>query len=341
MKIVKKFIKRTLQQIAARLGPQNRAPASPQLLILMYHRILPEEDDRTRLEEPGMIVSPETFKRNLETLLDYFEFVHLSDWLNRKQQGLSLPEKACAITFDDGWIDNYEFAFPVLKSLNVPATIFLVAEMIGSADKFWPERVALLVTHLAEHHPDLWSSPGLHWITEARTSYRFSATSPSREQLSEIIAHCKQYSDTEVHNRIDMTYRKLGLQEPQTSPSLLTWEQAHKMSESGLVDFGSHTCRHIRLGLDIEEPLLVKEVLQSQHLIENKAGQNTDTFCFPNGDYCPASLALVKQAYAGAVTTESGWNSLHSDPHKLKRIGIHEDIAKDDIAFRARLSGWI
>jgi len=149
---VKTLIKRSLQYIAAHFGPHTRRHSEPKLVILMYHRVLPRDDERILFEEPGMYVSPETFKHNLLTLADYFEFISLTDWIEKKAANLPLPEKACIISFDDGWADNYEYAFPILQELNIPATIFLVSDMIGTTEMFWPERVARLVHEICQHH---------------------------------------------------------------------------------------------------------------------------------------------------------------------------------------------
>ena len=99
---LKHFIKRGLQHLAANLGPHTRSPHRPQLTVLMYHRILPIDDERAGWEEPGMKVTPETFRKHLSIIANYFEFVKLSDWLYNSQNGLPVPTRACAITFDDG-----------------------------------------------------------------------------------------------------------------------------------------------------------------------------------------------------------------------------------------------
>jgi len=201
--MLKQKIKRGMHQFAAKYGPHARTRSAPQLLILMYHRTLPNADKRTLLEEPGMTVSPETLRMNLEVLSDYFDFISLNEWLERKLNSQPLPRKACVISFDDGWADNYEYAFPILYKAAVPATIFIVAGMIGSGRQFWPERLALIMREIAEKYPHYWQHPELHWLRQAKTSFAFTDAAPTREQIAQISAHAKQNTDLDNHARLD------------------------------------------------------------------------------------------------------------------------------------------
>ncbi|MDT8453021.1 MAG: polysaccharide deacetylase family protein [Gammaproteobacteria bacterium] len=338
---VKAISKRMLQHLAASYYKLTNVSDQPQLLILMYHRVLPMADERAQREEPGMIVTPETFRLHIETLKKDFEIIQLSKWLALKKSGSVLPARACAITFDDGWVDNYEFAFPLLRELEVPATIFLVSEMIGTDQQFWPERFALVVTGIARNYTEQWSHPALEWIRETSNHYAFSTLPPNREELSEMIANAKALPDHEIHDRLDNIEETMNLSVENKKASLLNWQQLSEMIKSGLVEAGSHTCNHVRFNESTSRAVLEHEIISSKQQIEKKTGYTVNTFCFPNGDYTPEALALVRQHYAGGVSTLYGWNSASTDRCLLQRIGVHEDVAKNRVAFLARISGWM
>ncbi|MDH5230213.1 MAG: polysaccharide deacetylase family protein [Gammaproteobacteria bacterium] len=306
----------------------------------MYHRILPADAMQAKFEEPGMMVTPETFENNLILLSELFEFTTLSKWIERKNSGQTLPQKACVITFDDGWADNYEYAFPVLKKMNIPATIFAVAEMLNTHAQFWPERLARVVYWLAKHQPDALSDPSLAWIRTDQQGIRFSDSLPNNEELSVLIGQAKRFNDSEIHAYLDNIEQQFAIDACDLKPSLLSWTQLKEMHDSGLIDVGSHTCHHIRLNEKVSEDTIQYEITASKQILEKQLGGPINTFCFPNGDYSNYSLSVVKQNYAAAVTTQQGWNTDQQDNHLLQRIGVHEDAAKDPIAFQALISGW-
>jgi peptidoglycan/xylan/chitin deacetylase (PgdA/CDA1 family) len=330
-----------MQSVAASLGRHTRKPKQPELLLLMYHRVLPLDDPRAQQEEPGMIVSPETFRLHMSLIKQSFETIHLSRWLELKNSNKSLPLRACAITFDDGWADNYEFAYPILQELEIPATIFLVSDMVGKNDSFWPQRLSHLLTDIAQHYSEKPNNSSLDWIAMLPCSYTFSKIEPDQEQLSEIIAAAKSFSDIEIHRRLDLIEEDLGIPAKQNKPSILNWEQVNEMCDSGLIEAGSHTCNHIRLTGDREEDQLQQEIISSKEKIETRTGREVKTFCYPNGDYSAQALSLVENNYLGAVTTENGWNTSASNSYLLHRIGVHEDITYDKTGFLARISGWL
>lgn len=100
-------------------------------IILMYHQIahLPPQ-----LDPYGISVTPEAFAAQMAYLhKGGYHAVQLSDAVRAMRHGKPLPPKSVAITFDDGYRDNYTAAFPVLKRYNFPATIYLVADRMGES----------------------------------------------------------------------------------------------------------------------------------------------------------------------------------------------------------------
>ena len=340
-KIFRRAAKRVMQHMAARLGPHRRQTKTPRLLILMYHRILPEGDPRTLTEEPGMMVTPQSLAMHLEVIRRHFEPIHLSQWLRHRRDGAPLPLKACAITFDDGWADNYEFALPVLRAAGVPATVFLVSRLMGTGQTFWPERLTDLLRRVALERPEAFAMPEFDWLRSAGTHFGFADLPPTPEQCYALIAHAKALADGEIHRRLDAIEARLGLAEKLGPRALLSWEQVREMAANGLIEMGSHTRDHLRLDGHVAPDELEAQVVQSKAEIETHVGRPVELFCYPNGDYTAAALDLVKRHYLGAVTTAQGWNSGQTDPALLRRIAVHEDIAGDEIAFAARISGWV
>jgi peptidoglycan/xylan/chitin deacetylase (PgdA/CDA1 family) len=96
--------------------------------IIMYHSVNPVENPAIR----SLIVKPESFRRQMRFLKDHrYNVVTLSQLAKLIVSGRKLPPRTIAITFDDGYRDNYTYAFPVLKEYKIPATIFIIIDEVG------------------------------------------------------------------------------------------------------------------------------------------------------------------------------------------------------------------
>ena len=301
----------------------------------MYHRILPRNDVRFAVEEPGMIATPETFESHLLHVKSLFDVISLSGWLALREQHQVLPKKACAITFDDGWLDNYEFALPLLIKHQVPATLFVVADMIGTQREFWPNRLSRLLPNV-----DVLTctNPLIDWLFSHKAINKMSVY--DAETMANIIHLCKTQPDPWLHQQLDNLESTLKLT-PDNKPGLMNWNQLRELQDSGLVEIGSHTCNHLRLNDRLDAAVAEEEVIRSKQVIDENLGVQTRLFCYPNGDTSPLTQTLVTQHYQGAVITHKGINNIHTSAHALQRIGIHEDISNTRIMFEARLSGLL
>lgn len=316
------------------MGPERfQNQEENNLLILMYHRVLPENHPDRRLEQPGMYVSPETFRLHMQILKSRFELVKLGEWVRRAKDGKALPGFACAVTFDDGWRDNYEYAYPILKEYAVPATIFVVSRFIGTRYSFWPNRLMRMINNATAGERIRFSkSFGSGWL-----EFSLPETGElSQAQLDGLVEKCKAIPEGELLDWL--REREPGLTH---GVDMMDWDQLKDMQANGLVDIGSHTCRHKRLVEGLDAALMQTEIEDSKAEIQEKLNVSIDAFCYPNGDYTQDAVECVRRNYAFACTTQLGWNTRNSDFIRLKRIGVHEDIAADHHAFLARLSGLI
>jgi peptidoglycan/xylan/chitin deacetylase (PgdA/CDA1 family) len=124
------------------------------LLILAYHRVFPDP-------RGALAVTPENFELQLRSFLKKgYHALPLKDvFFNYLKDGKPIPKKTLVITFDDGYKDNYTYAMPILKKLNVPATVFLAADYIGRDVTFpWDNADPDLknVTMSSMDHPLTW-----------------------------------------------------------------------------------------------------------------------------------------------------------------------------------------
>ena len=325
---MKRLIKTLVQCSVAAVAPALWRFRDRSLLVIMYHRVLPADHPDRATEQPGMYISPQTLAMPLRVLKRHFTLVHLDDWLSLAEKGGELPRNACAITFDDGWRDNYEYAFPILKSADAPATIYLVSDLIGTRYSFWPNTLARVLastdTVLRQSLPA--------WLREMLPG---SSEALSSDQIDAVISRCKARSDAEMLEAL----RSVDCASEEETRDLMSWREIQEMQASGLVRFGSHTRRHSRVSKIEDANVLRDEVLGSADALAESLGSMPITFCYPNGDTSVPAVQLVRQGYRGAVTTARGWNRPSTDRHLLNRIGVHEDVSNTPAAFLSRLAG--
>jgi peptidoglycan/xylan/chitin deacetylase (PgdA/CDA1 family) len=307
------------------------------LLVLSYHRVLPRSFPELQIVEPGMYVHDDTFDMHMRVLKDYFEIVDLADWLAKRSEGARLPERSVAITFDDGWYDNYEFAYPVLCEHKVPATIFVVTQCAGTGFSFWPERLARRLLASGGKGVAILDD----WLDALLEAAAVKLDKLGPEEISRVIAVAKHHSDSANHAALDRLDELTPMEAQSARADLASWEELEEMAESGLVSIGSHTRRHIRMRPGASTSEVRDQICGSKMDIELRLGIPPRLFCYPNGDVTDEAAALVRDNYVGACTTRSGWNLRDADPHRLQRIMLHQDRTATRAAFLARLDAGL
>ena len=322
------------------LAKRLKDAAGGGLLILMYHRVIDGVVARG-LGQDGMYVAPGTFENHLQFVKRHFLVVSLAEGVNLLEQrrGKNDPGERplCAITFDDGWRDVYENAYPLLRSHGMAATVFLPTGFIGTRNWLWTDRLA--------RHLNAWN-PG-----KEKRGVRTSVGSFLRKQgvtgvaddmeLHGIIGAMKWLRQEEIDRILHAMSEEGGADSASEERVFLTWEEVGEMYQSGLVRFGSHTESH-RILTTLSDDEVALELLRSKERLVAAGVVDPDfiPFAYPNGNYTDRIAAMVREAgYRLAVTTEKGWNRVKPvpDSYRLKRIGVHQDIASTDAMFGCRL----
>ena len=110
----------------ARKAREQRRP-----LILGYNRVVSDFATASQTEMPSMLIGQAMFERHIESIGKSFRFVSLDEIGEHVSRGEPFAEPVAAITFDDGYRDVYENAFPFLSRKGIPAAMFVVTDLIG------------------------------------------------------------------------------------------------------------------------------------------------------------------------------------------------------------------
>ena len=278
--------------------------------IVGYHRVVEDFERSARCSIPAMLISKAMLRRHLDWIGRHFEVVPLDEILSRRPPGGRLRRPPAAITFDDGFRDVYDLAFPLLKAKGMPAAVFVVTSLVGTPDVPLFERLYLALhrarrgspaprARLARILASLGLDAGAVGETEVPPTDPLGLTRTllgrmPRDDLARVV----EALESEVG--VDET----ALRERRT----LDWDMLREMRRSGVV-IGSHTRRHAVLTLESRQRVL-EETFGSRRDLEERLGASVVHFAYPNGWFDDATVAAVRAAgYRFAYTS-----CRHRDP---------------------------
>jgi peptidoglycan/xylan/chitin deacetylase (PgdA/CDA1 family) len=261
-----------LTALIARWFPRRRP------VILCLHRVVSEDDPFF----PG--IRHDRFAAEVAYLARHHLVLPLDEIIEATLNGRALPRGAVAITFDDGFADNFHLAYPILRRHQLPATIFLVAESVERERLPWPERVVYLLQRTQRTKLQI-------GLPEPRV---FSLRS-QREKLEALAVLLTLLKTCEtVMRRRAVEELEAGLAVGPDQGMMLTWEQCRRMARLG-IRFGAHTLTHPILPRT-EAAEVKHEIAESKALIEARMGCPVRYFAYPNDEYCPAAVDAVEAA---------------------------------------------
>jgi len=330
---------RRLQGLAWRLWRY----ALPRAVILMYHRVADLDSDPW-----GLAVTPAHFAEHMAVVRRHARPLHLLELARAHQRG-RIPRKAAAVTFDDGYADNLETAKPLLARHDVPATVFITTGKIGRAREFWWDELDRLLVAPGvlpgtlrlevagrSHHWEL-GAAATHAGQGARRVWQ--AQPGSRLALYHAVYEVMRPLDDNARDQLLAQIGRWAGVEPaeRTTHRTLSARDLHALADGGLVDIGAHSVSHPFLSR-CPLPDQRREIQASRQFLEQELGRPVGSFAYPNGDYTPQTVELVRGEFlcACASTQDSVWH--HSDRYQLPRYVVQD---WDGHGFERRLRRWL
>ena len=309
----------------------------------MYHRVVAEKDRVKCFSQDGIVVSRGIFEEQMRFLRDRFNVISLDEFASRIEGKTPFAPGSCLVTFDDGWKDNFQNAYPLLKEIGIPAVIFLTTDFVGTQELFWQGRVTELLYRLYDA-----AGSGSNVTTRLMREFPHMDIESIlrcergnlKDGISRYISLLKGKSKEEIEGITQRLADLTGKSESgrTTEEAFMDWDEIRVMAKNR-ISFGSHGKSHAIL-TRLQKREIEKEALESKERIEEKLGKSVCAFSYPNGDYSKQVLDIVRSAgYRAAFSTESGTHSAADNPYKIRRINIHGDMTNSKPMFLARIVG--
>ncbi len=316
----------------------RRAAGGARVVILSYHRPTPDFGADSRAGLPSMLVSTETLRLQIAQLARQREILSLDEACRRLSREPSRrPPKgepdAAVITFDDGYVDVYREALPVLRDLRVPAAVYVPTGFVGTARRLLHDRLFSALAELDRRHVHPHEA-GLP--VEPQRIFDASAGKTSADTLNALIGTVDHERLGEFTTALE---HRLGMHETDLPDGtrVLTWDELRAL-KAGEVDVGGHTVHHAMLA-NIPRARVEAEVRGCRDDIASHLGDPPRHFAYPNGYYTPtAQRVLAACGFVSAVTTEDVENRCGGDLLSLKRKTVWENSTLGPIRYNSAVA---
>jgi peptidoglycan/xylan/chitin deacetylase (PgdA/CDA1 family) len=307
----------------------ERLPRRRSLIVLNYHRI---GDAHNQPYDPGVFTATrEEFSDQVDFLERRYDILNLDQAIQVVTDGPWPKRSAVLITFDDGYRDNFDEAFPILAKRGVPATFFLVSSMVGSSKPMW------------------WDS--LAWIVKNSRRRQFRLEYPSElvidldaipvETAVRQVLHMFRIADQiDLDRYLEQLEAACDRPRPESGDRLfLGWDEAAKMLAGGM-SIGSHSHTH-RIMSRLSPRSQCEEALVSRQILSERLGCEIDAFAYPVGRqsaFSPVTMNAVRDAgYQIAFSFFGGVN--RAGPiNRFDLLRLDVSVTRRLTQFRSRMA---
>ena len=278
------------------LARQSVHRAAP--YVVGYHRVVDRLDAHGDLALPAMEVTVEMLDQHLDWLGRHFDIVSVEE-LPAKMNRHARSKPIAAVTFDDGYLDVFQHAFPLLKRKGIPAAFFVVTDLIETEQAPVHDRLYAALANVREDDP-------------------FAATQTilsSRDQHDVLAIIASLDADGEIARRTAAALRPL------------TWDALAQMRDAGMT-IGSHSRTHAFLTNEtaarVQQELRVSRVALQQRL-----GIAADCFAYPGGGFNATVVEAVRAAGYRLAFTDCRHRDERFPMLTIRRRGLWERSCVD------------
>jgi peptidoglycan/xylan/chitin deacetylase (PgdA/CDA1 family) len=294
-------------RVLASVAPRRRDT----LAVLTFHRVAPPAG-----AVPGLLsATPDGFARLLDLLAEQFRVVTIDAVIERQRGRAGLPPGSLLLTFDDGYRDLADHAWPALVERGLPATLFVPSGFPGRPDRsFWWERAWATIEQTRRPV-----------VTVGDRVLPLRSASEKAAAYRAIRGLIKAGSQREIDGtvaRLESELANPGASRPEPSGRSLDWQTLRDLRGAGLA-LGSHTRSHPLLDR-VDDRTLAEEITGGVEDLARETGSDLPAFAYPSGAFDDRVVAAVRAAGIGvAFTTERGVNDLRAgDWLRLRRINV-------------------
>ena len=269
--------------------------------ILMLHHVRPPRGD---VFQPNKLleVSPEFLEGTVRWLrANGLDIVSL-DEMHRRLTERDLSRRFVCITFDDGYRDNKEWAYPVLKRYGAPFAIYIPTSFPERAGKLWWLTLEMVI---ARNDAITLTLDGIEQTFACATDADKSAV------YARLYWRLRAYpNEADIHALIDALAARNGVDmAPVVELLCMRWDEIRALAADPLVTIGAHTVNHVMLA-KADDDVVRRELEQSRRIIADALGRPVEHFAYPYGgrDLAQAREFEIARAlgYKTAVTTRPG-----------------------------------
>lgn len=290
-----------------------------EVIVLMYHGVIDVDVD---VDLPDWcILRKENFDKQVKFLVENFKVVSLLDAVDSLKND-TITGPTAVITFDDGYQNNHDIAFPILEKYHAPATIFVSTKFIDTDDTLW--------TGVLQNAFGKTTLTSLEWRGKNLDLSTVMSKKSSMELIkSDLKEETYSVIEKNTDNIVNILSKGVGFRLDNSSPyRMLTSTQIKAMAKSELIDFGAHTHNHpILSGLSRADQKF--EIDHSIKIVAQASGTSCDSFAYPNGgdaDFTDETMKLLEEANMKvSLSTKLGICHKDSPLMAYKRFGIGND----------------